>query len=327
VRALVWSILCFSVLTALTASARTVTALVFWRAMAGVGLGGEWAAGSVLVAETWPARHRAKGVALMQSGWAIGYLSAAILAGLVLPRWGWRPLFLLAILPALFTWWIRRGIAEPAVWRKSAQSTRGSPAALLGPPLRRRLVLLTALCSSLLFGYWGLFTWIPAYLSTPIDRGGAGLSLVQSSAWIVPMQIGAFFGYILFGFLAGRVGRRTAFYTFVLTTAALAPVYGLCARNPLVLLAMGPPLGFFGHGYFSCIGVVAAELFPPWIRNTAQGFSYNAGRALSALAPATVGALADRHGVGAALGLASVFFIAAAGIMRLLPESIPRDVE
>jgi MFS family permease len=327
VRALVWSILCFSMLTALTASAQTVAQLVFWRAVAGVGLGGEWAAGSVLVAETWPARHRSKGVALMQSGWAIGYLAAAILAGLVLPRWGWRPLFLLAILPALFTWTIRRGIAEPAVWKKNAESAPGSPAALLRPPLRRRLVLLTALCSCLLFGYWGLFTWIPAYLSSPLERGGAGLSLVKSSAWIVPMQIGAFFGYILFGFFADRVGRRAAFFTFVLTTAALVPIYGLCARNPLVLLATGPLLGFFGHGYFSCIGVIAAEMFPAWIRNTAQGFSYNAGRALSALAPATVGALADRYGVGAALGLASIFFVTAAGIMRLLPESRPPDVE
>jgi MFS family permease len=328
VRALTWSIFCFSLLTGLTASSQTVVQLVFWRSLAGIGLGGEWAAGSVLVAETWPARHRAKGVAMMQSGWAVGYLTAAVLAGLVLPRWGWRPLFLLGILPALFTWAIRRGIAEPAVWRKQASRDRkpgamASLAALLQPPLARPMILLTALCSCLLFGYWGLFTWIPAYLSSPLARGGAGLSLVKSSAWIVPMQIGAFFGYILFGFFADRVGRRCAFFTFVLSTAALIPVYGWYARSPLVLLATGPLLGFFGHGYFSSIGVMAAELFPPWIRSTAQGFSYNVGRAMSALAPATVGALADRYGVGAALGLASVFFVTAAFLMRLLPETRP----
>src|SRR5262245_6365431 len=104
-RALMWSILTFSLFTAFTATSRSVSELVFWRMIVGMGLGGEWAAGSVLVAETWPAEHRGKAIGLMQSGWAIGYLAAAVMAGIVLPVWGWRPLFLLGILPALFTLW------------------------------------------------------------------------------------------------------------------------------------------------------------------------------------------------------------------------------
>lgn len=322
-RALAWSILVFSVFTAFTATARTVAELVFWRAVVGVGLGGEWAAGSVLVAETWPERHRAKGIGLMQSGWAIGYIAAAILAALVLPRWGWRPLFVAGILPALFTWWIRRSIAEPPAWRQAAQSKTAGVAALLRPPLRGRVLLLAALCSCLLFGYWGLFTWIPAYLSSPVERGGAGLSIVKTSGWIVPMQIGAFFGYALFGFVADRFGRRPAFLTFVLTTAALIPVYGLWGRNAAILMALGPVMGFFGHGYFSALGVIAAEMFPAFARTTAQGLCYNTGRALSALAPATVGALADRYGIGAALGTTSVFFAAGAMVMWWVPRQAP----
>ena len=318
-RALAWSILVFSVFTAFTATSRTVAELVFWRSVVGIGLGGEWAAGSVLVAETWPAKHRAKGIGLMQSGWAIGYIAAAILAALVLPRWGWRPLFLLGVLPAFFTWWIRRGIPEPAVWRRAEQPGAAPFAALLRPPLRRRVLLFALLCSCLLFGYWGLFTWIPAYLSSPVERGGAGLGIVKTSAWIVPMQVGAFFGYVLFGFIADRFGRRPAFLTFVLTTAGLIPVYGLLGRYATVLLVAGPLIGFFGHGYFSALGVMAAEMFPPIARTTAQGFCYNTGRALSALAPAAVGTLADRYGIGAALGVTSVFFVCGAGVMWLLP--------
>ena len=320
-RSLSWSILIFSLFTALTATAQTAWQLAFWRAVVGIGLGGEWAVGSVLVAESWPARHRAKGIGLMQSGWAIGYMLAALLAALVLPRWGWRPLFLLGILPAFFTWWIRRSIPEPAVWQKQAQSSHTSVTTLLRPPLRRRLVLLALLCSCLLFGYWGLFTWIPTYLSTPVQQGGAGLSIVKSSFWILPMQVGAFFGYVSFGFLADRFGRRSAFLSFVLTTAALVPVYGLWGRNVAILMSAGPLIGFFGHGYFSSLGVIAAEMFPSSIRTTAQGFCYNAGRALSAFAPATVGALADRHGIGVALGVTSVFFVAGAAVMLLLPET------
>jgi MFS family permease len=317
-RSLVWSILTFSVFTAFTATSRTVAELLCWRAIVGVGLGGEWAAGSVLVAETWPARHRAKAIGLMQAGWAIGYIAAAVLAAIVLPRWGWRTLFLLGVAPALFTLWIRRNIAEPEVW---TQRKPGSGASLFRPPLRRLVLSASLLCSCVLFGYWGLFTWLPAYLSTPIEKGGAGLDIVRSSAWIVPMQVGAFFGYTSFGFFADRFGRRPAFITFVLAIALLVPVYGFFGRSPAILMAMGPAVGFFGHGYFSVFGVMLAELFPSQVRATAQGFCYNVGRAISALAPITVGALADRHGIGAALGITSVFFALGAALILLLPET------
>ncbi len=319
-RALAWSILSFSVLTALTATSQTIAQLIFWRSLAGIGLGGEWAAGSVLVAESWPAEHRSKGIGLMQSGWALGYMAASVMAALVLPRWGWRPLFLLGVLPAFFTWWLRRNIPESKEWRAEVKTAEASLRPLFRPPLQGRLGLLTALCCCLLFGYWGLFTWIPTYLASPPAQGGAGLGIVKSSAWLFPMQIGAFFGYILFGYFADRVGRRAAFLTFVLTTAALIPVYGLCSRRAAILLAMGPLIGFFGHGYFSSLGVIAAELFPPGSRATAQGFSYNAGRAISAVAPATVGALADRYGIGAALAFTSAFFVCGAGVMLAMPR-------
>ena len=311
-RALGWAVLTFSVLTAFTATSRNVWELVFWRAAAGVGLGGEWAAGSVLVAETWPERHRAKGLGLMQSGWAIGYMAAAIIAALVLPSYGWRALFVVGLAPAAFTWWVRRSVPEPPHWEKPKGSPFGE---LLKPPLRRRVVVLTSLCCCLLFGYWGVFTWLPAYLSSPVERGGAGLSIVRSSAWILPMQVGAFFGYVSFGILADRFGRRRAFLLFVLSTAAIVPIYGLLGRSAAILLALGPLLGFFGHGYFSVIGSLAAEMFPPAVRNTAQGFCYNAGRGMAGFAPATVGALADRYGIGAALTVTSVFFVAGAAVM------------
>jgi predicted MFS family arabinose efflux permease len=266
----------------------------------------------VLVAETWPERHRAKGLGLMQSGWAIGYMIAAILAAVILPSYGWRALFVVGLAPAVFTWWIRRSVPESPQWKRPERSPFGE---LLRPPLRGRVLVLCALCCCLLFGYWGVFTWLPAYLSTPVERGGAGLSIVRSSAWILPMQVGAFLGYVSFGFLADRLGRRPAFLLFVLSTAVLVPIYGLAGRSATILLAIGPLLGFFGHGYFSVIGSLAAEMFPPSVRNTAQGFCYNAGRGLAGFAPATVGALADRNGIGAALTVTSIFFVAGAAVM------------
>jgi MFS family permease len=314
-RALVWSIFAFSLLTAFTATAHSVGELVFWRTLVGIGLGGEWAAGSVLVAETWPERHRGKAIALMQSAWAVGHLLAALLAAAILPTWGWRPLFVVGVLPAVVALWIRRGIREPAKWRQPSHTAGGAIAALFRVPLRRNVLMMASLCSCLLFGYWGLFTWLPAYLASPVEKGGAGLSIALSSAWIVPMQIGAFCGYVSFGFLADRFGRRRTFLTFVLTTAVLVPVYGLVGRNAALLLALGPLVGYFGHGYFSALGAMAADIFPADVRTLAQGFCYNIGRGLAGLAPVTVGALADRNGIGAALAFTAVFFVAGAAVM------------
>ncbi len=108
----------------------------------------------------------------MQSAWAVGYLLAALLAALVLPRWGWRPLFVAGVLPALATLWIRRNIPEPAKWTEPSHGLGGALATLFRPPLVRHVALFTAMCSCVLFGYWGMFTWLPAYLGSPVRRGG-----------------------------------------------------------------------------------------------------------------------------------------------------------
>lgn len=320
-RALVYSILTYSVFTALTGTAHSVTALVFWRGLVGLGLGGEWAAGSVLVAETWPAEHRGKAIGWMQSGWAIGYAAAALLAAAILPVWGWRVLFVLGLAPALLALWIRARIPEPEIWRNTTPASRGNWRLLLHPPLRGRAVAATSLCTVLLCAYWGLFTWVPAFLAGPRSEGGAGLGIVRSSLWIVLLQAGAFLGYALFGVLSDRIGRRPSVLAFVLIAAVLVPIYGGAARSQTTLLLLGPLVGFFGHGYFSVFGAMLAELFPSSIRGTAQGFCYNAGRAISAVAPWSVGALADRYGTGAALGCTSVLFVAAAALITLLPET------
>jgi len=322
-RVLVLSILAYALFTGATATSRTVAELALWRALVGLGLGGEWSAGSVLVAETWPAAHRGKAIGLMQSGWAVGYVLAAFLAAVVLPTWGWRPLFLLGVLPGLLAVWVRRRVAEPAIWRERGARAEAGPGlgVLLKPPLLGRAVAATSLATALLFAYWGLFTWVPSFLAAPEAQGGAGLGLVRSTGFVVAMQAGAFLGYTTFGFLADRLGRRPVFLAFVLGAAVAVPAFGLLARSPLALLLLAPLVGYFGHGYFSLFGALLAELFPSPVRGAAQGFCYNAGRAVSALAPFTIGAVADRSGLGSALALTAAFYLAGAFLIRLLPET------
>ena len=328
-RVLVVSILLYSVFTGLTATSRSVGELLLWRALVGIGLGAEWASGSVLVSESWPARHRGKAMGFMQSGWALGYIAAAILAAWILPRYGWRTLFALGTLPALVTFWIRRHVPEPRIWRERAKIPEGRSifAELFSRRYRGRVLVATCLSSVVLFAYWGLFTWVPAYLSSPRENGGAGLSLLMSSSWIIPMECGAFAGYLSFGWLADRFGRRNTFAVFVLCAAVLAPLYGVSAAHEWALLLLGPLLGFFGHGYFSVFGALLSELFPTHIRASAQGLCYNAGRALSAAAPLSIGWFADRNGIGAALGLTSAFFAAGALLIYLLPETSGEELQ
>ena len=324
-RVLVWSILTYSIFTGLTGTAVTVWQLAFWRGLVGLGLGAEWSAGTVLVSETWPARHRGRAIGFVQGGWAIGYVLAAGLAALVLPRYGWRWLFAVGVLPALLAWWVRRGVDEPEIWKRTSHAAKegiGPVVRELGrSPLFRRAITATLICSFILFAYWGLFTWVPVYLASPVEKGGAGLGIVRSFGFVLAVQTGAFLGYMLCGYVADRLGRRPAFLLFTLGAAVLVPFYAQPRWGVAVLLTLGPLIGFFGHGYFSIFGSMLAELFPSRIRGTAQGLCYNTGRAASALAPIVVGAVADGYGIAAGLVLTSAFFAAGGFMIRLLPET------
>ena len=121
-----------------------------------------------------------------------------------------------------------------------------------------------------LFTYWGLFSWIPGYLSLPPERGGAGLNIFKSATWVIVMQTGGWFGYVLFGFIADSIGRKKAFTIFFTVATALVPVYAM-TRNEITLLLLGPFLVFFGAGFVSGFGPLIAKLFPTHMRATAQG--------------------------------------------------------
>lgn len=324
-RALIWSILIFSVASAGTALSWNLASLLFWRALIGIGLGAEWSTGAVLVAETWPAEHRAKAVGIMQSGWALGYMLAAAMTALILPRWGWRPLFLAGLFPALLALLIRRHVQEPTIWQRSAVPENALREIFQGT-LRRRTILASVLATCVLFAYWGLFTWIPGFLSAPVAKGGAGLTIVQTSGFVVPMQLGAFAGYVAFGWLADKLGRRPAFVCYVLAAAILTPVYG-AARDERTLMLLGPAIGFFGTGFFSLFGAMLSELYPTRVRGTGLGFVYNIGRGCSALAPWTVGYLADHYGIGTSLGLNSAFFALGAVLVFTLPETKKAELD
>jgi MFS family permease len=329
-RAMMATILVFSFASLGAATSTSAVQLMAWRALLGLGMGGEWATGAVLVSETWPPAHRDKAISVMQSGWALGYIAAAVLAAVILgaPTLGpeaWRWLFVAGVAPALVTLWIRRNVREPEAWtraRRRDASRQNAFRVIFGVRLRRRTLLAIALASAVQFAYWGIFFWLPGFLARPVAEGGAGMSIVRSLGWIIPVQIGAYFGYLTFGFIADRLGRRRTFMLFMAAAAIVVPVYGQLGAYPFLLLLLGPALGYVGHGYFSMFGSFIAELFPTAVRATGQGLVYNAGRLAGALAPYLIGVLAGvpRLGIGLALGATSAFFFAAALLILTLPD-------
>jgi MFS family permease len=324
-RALSLSILIYSIFTFACGLAQDLWQFATFRVLLGLGMGGEWASGATLVSETWPEKHRGKALGIMQSCWAIGYGLAAIVVAIVLPRFGWRAVFFTGIIPALFTFWIRQSVKEPAMWVRSQESgIRDQGAGNRKFPMRVALFL-TAMNAATMFAYWGQGLWVPSYLSSPTTQGGIGLSTETMAMFIVAMQVGMWLGYVTFGFMADTFGRRPVYISYLLMAALLVWYYGF-ARDPWVLLVLGPFVAFFGTGFFSGFGAVASEIFPTSIRATALGVTYNSGRLLSAIAPYVVGTTVQSRGYGAAFTYTAIAYMIAAVLWLGIPETKGRKM-
>jgi MFS family permease len=329
-RALVASVLVYSVFTAACGFANNVVQLAVFRILLGLGFGGEWASGAALVSETWPAEHRGKALGFMQSAWAIGYGLSALVVMIVLPRWGWRAVFFAGILPAFFTLWVRRNVEEPALWRarqgRATQGPRARFADIFSSRMLGVTVAVTLMNACTMFAWWGFNLWLPGYLSLPASEGGVGLGTTAMTSFIIAMQVGMWFGYVTFGFVSDAFGRRRSYVVYTLTAAVLILVY-VSVKAPIALLLLGPFVAFFATGYFSGFGAVTAELYPTDIRATAQAFTYNIGRIASAAAPFAVGSLAQTRGFDAALSTTSLAFVLAAVLWIWIPETRGRALD
>jgi MFS family permease len=331
-RALMLSILTYSICSFASGLATSVLALAVIRFLLGLGMGGEWNTGATLVAETWPTHLRARALAVVQSSWAIGYALAALVAGIMLTRTTWRFVFFVGVLPALITLWIQKGVPESELWKArrnlSASKTTDSEInfrQLFGATYRRKTLVLLLMNVFGMFGWWGLFTWIPPYLSLPVQQGGRGFGTLSTTGLLVFLNLaGMAPGYACFGWIADRLGRRPSVIFFTFTAAILVPAYAL-ARNPTVLLVLGAVVAFFGTGFFSGSGIIGSELFPTSVRARALGFTYNGARALSSIAPFSIGRIGQQHGLNSAFYICGLAFFLSGLVAMFLPET--RGVE
>jgi benzoate transport len=321
VKMLSWTILLFAVFTGLCALAQGFGDLLFYRTIAGIGLGGEFGIGMALVAEAWPAAQRARASSYVGLGWQAGVLAAALLTPLLLPLIGWRGMFAVGLLPAVVSFAVRRRVEEPAIFTERVTAGPNASRAL---PLKRlfddartaRASLgVVILCSVQNFGYYGLMIWLPSYLSKTF-----GYSLTKSGLWTAATVLGMALGIWLFGIAADRFGRKPAFLAYQTGAVVMVFVYANLT-TPFALLIGGAVMGVFVNGMIGGYGALISELYPTEARATAQNVLFNIGRAVGGFGPVAVGALAARYSFAAALALlASIYLLDIVATLFLIPE-------
>ena len=344
-RALMLSILTYSLCSFASGLSRSVLTLAIFRFILGLGMGGEWNTGATLVAETWPMELRAKAISIVQSSWAIGYALAALVTGIVLHYADWRMAFFVGILPALVTVWIRRDVPESEMWERkraerdlrtigtgvysSARDARANDGfiSIFQPPFVKNTFALFFMNFFGMFAWWGLFTWMPPYLSLPVEQGGRGFGVMGTTTLLVFLNLfGMFPGYAGFGWVADQLGRRKSFLLYTFMAGVLVPLYAQ-AREPWVLLVLGAVVAFFGTGFFSGSGIIGSEIFPTAVRARALGFTYNGARALSSVAPFVIGRVGQTKGLSWAFYLCGASFLLACLVATQLPETKGKQLE
>jgi MFS family permease len=320
VKTLQVTILWFSVFSLVCAFVQNFDQLLIARALLGLGFGGEWAAGAVLMGEAIRPQYRGRAVGSVQSGWAVGWglavLSQAILFSWLPPETAWRWMFAIGALPALLVFFLRRYVEEPAIaaaTRARQVETGNRPALweIFSGPILKTTILASLMATGCQGGYYAITFWVPRFLTT--ERK---LSIVSSTGYLAALIIGSFIGYLVGAWLADRIGRRNLFLIFSIGAIAVILLYTQLPLTNEVLWLLGFPLGFFASGYFSGVGAFLTELYPTRLRGSGQGFCYNFGRGIGALFPFLVGALSTSTSLGNAIAIFAVlaygvFFIAA----------------
>lgn len=329
-KTLIATILIYALFTGLAALSQNWWHLAIYRFVTALGIGGEWAAGAALVAEVWPEEKRAKAAGFLQSAWAAGFFLAALF-NLLLRGYGWRALFLVGILPAVAALFVRLWVKEPERWKQAnrqdvaAGTTAGAKLTeLFGEELRRSTLVGSTLAFVAVFGLWGATNWTPTLISTLPDLQGLGREDVSArvSYAIMALNVGALFGYLSFGPLADRFGRKPVFALMCAGSLVMLPVTFLAPGEYLHVLLLVPILGFFNNGIFSGFPIYLPELYPTRLRATGAGFCFNAGRVFASVGPFMTGWLTAVTGsVGYSVSLVGLIYLVGLLVLPFAPET------
>ena len=333
VRTLQWMILWFSCFTFLSAFVTGFYPLLLVKAMQGFGIGGEWAAGAVLMAETINPKYRGKVMGTVQSAWAVGWgLAVALfmlIYSLVPQEFAWRVMFFVGLLPSLLILWVRRNVPEPDSFQRLHNANAipasflHSMAGIFRPQLLRVTLLGGLLGLGAHGGYHAVMTWLPTFLKTEHN-----LSVLNSGGYLAVIILAFWCGCVVSGLLIDRIGRRKNILLFALCCVLTVQAYVFFPLTNTQMLFLGFPLGFFAAGIPASLGAFFNELYPAEVRGAGVGFCYNFGRVLSAVFPFLVGHMSESMSLGSAIGIDAGIAYGVAVIAALcLPETRGRTLE
>jgi MFS family permease len=327
------TILIYSIGTFLSGLSFSLFALVIFRIITGLGVGGEWATGQTYIGETFPAKMRGKYCAFMQTGAPIGVALASIVGGMIAPMIGWRLCFFVSILPALLVIFIRKNLPESDLWEERKKIISGKQISekeiseevenkfvlLFSKQYRRLFIQALILAIFDMSAYWFTYSWMPGYLNQQRH-----FSLTKSALWILVTQTGGFIGYYLFGYIADLWGRRPAYSIYAVIMAAglimITVMWDLIVSIPFVILVFMFLVGF-GTGMFGGFGSLFSELFPTSIRNTAMGTAFNLARGVQFFTPVVITLVAAKYGLGGGISIAALFALLTGIWIWTFPET------
>src|SRR5215472_11547731 len=330
VRMLQITMLWYSVFTFLCAFAQNFEQLFVLRALHGLGFGGEWAAGAVLMGEVIRDKYRGRAVGIVQTGWAIGWgVSALVYTGLYafLPEAiAWRVLFAIGLLPAVLVFWIRQHVDEPEIFQSRRSTVPAVGLGHLFAAFRRphlwTTVKVTLMVAGAQGGGYALGLWMPTYLRTV-----RGLSATTTGGFLLVQILGALFGFLLGSYLSDAIGRKSTFMWSAVGSFVMILIYMFVPMGNTAPLFVGVPLFTIFLIKFPPMGPFMTELYPTGVRGTAQGFCYNGGRALGSFLPTLVGFVSESLPLGATIALFSAFASAIMIVaLLLLPETRGRSL-
>ncbi len=326
VKAMAFCLIWFSLFTVVFPLAPNYSVMFILRILSGLGLGAQWGVGSILTAEMVPTSKRILASSTIQSGAAFGPLVAALVAARIIPAFGWRPVFYVGSVGFLLAFLALALLKEPEVWLEAKERAKSGVTKLadfhrlLEPVLLRRAISCFFLVEFVLWAYWGSMSWIPTWLVTTKHMG-----IVRSMNYLIVLNLGGVVGFLIFGFIADRYGRKPPAYAALIASIAAVLVF-VNIDNPGTLLLVAPAYALITYPVFGLFGGYMSELFPTEIRGTAVNGIYNLARLLSFLSPFALAWLSSVATLTIALGATAALYLLAVVPLYMLPETRDKDV-